>query len=339
MIGPANGRRIMPNRRRVSASALIEMVYAAALHPDRWEVFLDRLAEALRGSASLLHYDTEGHTGAVAAVARVTPETQKLYVDYYHGLDPWGGSPRMRERLRAGDCYLGQELVDERQYQRSEYLNDFAVPNGVAHIAGVTVAVRGGSTASHLTLHRPATAALFGLHELRTLRLLAPHLVRAMQVHARLSQLESRVTIHADALDRLPTGVFLLDSDGRVLFANRAANRVLTARDGLTLDGGHLRAASSDGTRTLRDLITSGLAPGRTALAASGGACRVSRPSGLRDLVLLVCPVRSSEGLPGSRDDTAAIVFVTDPETPRRIDVDALRRWFGLTPSEARMWT
>ena len=63
-----------------------------------------------------------------------------------------------------------------------------------------------------------------------------PHLVRALQLRRAFIGVEAKAEGLQDVVERLPTGVVLLNSSGAAYFVNRAARIVLDRGDGLTLD-------------------------------------------------------------------------------------------------------
>ena len=120
--------------------------------------------------------------------------------------------------------------------------------------------------------------------------------------------------------EMLPLGVILTDLRGRIVFANQHANAVLARRDGLSVGhGGELRAGVPAETSTLRRLLVA-------ADAESDGAIRISRSS-CAPLPLLVCPLA----------DGHAAIFLGDHDFPLQMAQEAIRRWYGLTCTEARL--
>jgi PAS domain-containing protein len=87
------------------------------------------------------------------------------------------------------------------------------------------------------------------------LRATAPHLRHALKVHLRLN---SRDDSEAGllALDHLRVGVLLSDAQGRMIWMNSAAEKILQEADGLsTGSAGFLLAARADETNRLRHFI------------------------------------------------------------------------------------
>ena len=62
---------------------------------------------------------------------------------------------------------------------------------------------------------------------------------------------------------------------------------------------------------------------------------QVYRPSGLKPLEVLVCPLPSQSSL--RKGGAAAALFITDPEEGATLDSRALHQLFGLTPAEIRL--
>jgi DNA-binding CsgD family transcriptional regulator len=112
---------------------------------------------------------------------------------------------------------------------------------------------------------------------------------------------------------------------------------MLEARDGLLLDRGCLTGNVPAITSSIRQLCADCAATTRGEGTSPGGPLALPRPSGRRELQLLVCPVKRAEPL-GVRDDRiAAVVFVSDPDQVGLPDQALLQTFYGLTPAEANV--
>jgi DNA-binding CsgD family transcriptional regulator len=129
------------------------------------------------------------------------------------------------------------------------------------------------------------------------------------------------------ALDWLHLGVLLLDSKGRILFANNAAEEMLMAGTGLHRTNGFLRLERAAETERVRELILSSDRTIRPGLQCHPVA--FPRPEGRIPLTGLIVPLERPVN-----DDVAALLFVTDPSREHWIREDSLQLQLGLTRAD-----
>jgi DNA-binding CsgD family transcriptional regulator len=172
--------------------------------------------------------------------------------------------------------------------------------------------------------------------EIELFSYLIPHLQRAMQLQLRLAVLEDKQNGSAEALDRLPQGVLLVDGAGKVRFANRAAEEMLADGGALRIAGGVVRAARTDETCALHRAIACCVDTAAHGAEAASSRVRVSRGAGRLPLRVLVIPLRPQA--PWTRlYQPSAILLINDPERDVAIRSDHLRDEFGLTRAEAAL--
>lgn len=133
--------------------------------------------------------------------------------------------------------------------------------------------------------------------------------------------------------DYISLGIAVLDGDGRLLFANRAARALADGKDGLSLTttlgvedphaGGRLRKAIA--------VVLSSDAGS----ADLPGCVSIPRPSGRRDILALILSLQRGADMRGP----AAAIFLSDPELRSKVPDDVLAGLFGLTPTEALVAT
>ena len=165
--------------------------------------------------------------------------------------------------------------------------------------------------------------------DLQVTALLAFHLQRAVQIHDRVSDVETEGYWLRETLNHLTTGVVLLSRELEPIYANTAAEAIL--RTALPAAA----ASGSEATSTaLYQLLDAALA-GTTVPTHDGDQLTLSiaRPSGQRALGLVIrCLARRQRA--SGENHTALAVFINDPDATAPALVGVLQRVYGLTPRE-----
>jgi DNA-binding CsgD family transcriptional regulator len=316
--------------------ALVGQIYDAAGDPSLWPVFLEAFSNSVGGaSTGIVYHDMTALRATMAVSARTDPQCEQLYLQHYGRCDPLR-TAWLERFSRAGPdgVVTCEQVIDSAQLQKTEYYNDFLVPNHIVHQFCGPIAVNKDWSAV-LTCLRPASKGPFGTEAVMLLRSLLPHLQRAIQFHRKFAELEGRHRGSLDALDIVPTGVIILDARGRIVALNRAASLVLEQNDGLTTDNGSLRASTPHETKQLRSAITTACERLGNGLP-EGGCFRIARPSGKQSLALLIMRASAHSFAPDA-GQSAGIVFVSDPETKARTDSALFARIYHFTEAESRL--
>jgi len=137
----------------------------------------------------------------------------------------------------------------------------------------------------------------------------------------------------AAILDELPYGVFVVDVDGSLRFANEAGRLQLAARDGLQLRRGILGTSSAADMPRLRELVRSSIA-GAASLRGRlrrGPALALERSRG-RPLLVVAKALR-----PSAAGEVPVLLFVSDPDREPPPSAELLGLLFGLSPAEVKL--
>jgi DNA-binding CsgD family transcriptional regulator len=315
---------------------LIGAVYDAALQPELWETVLDQVQRWVRSGAGILYlYDARAQAGSFEVMRRLNAERMQDYYAHYRKLDP---NLAHRKQLPLGTVTASHHVVPDAEYARSEYYQDFLRTLGRCFYSAGGILTCDGSRYSVFSVLRSRRVGPYSDDELARLQALFPHLRRAFEIGRHLAVGEVERQAMLALLERLPTGVLLVDERGRVVFANRRAEAVLAAGDGLVRDGRGIAATAPHlqplVARALHDAVETGAGRGSSA----GGAFVVPVDGSREAYQVVVTPLRTERvRLDVGRDHICAAVFVQLQGSKPVLSQELLRDLFGLTAAEARV--
>lgn len=309
---------------------LIDLIYEAAFDAAHWPKTLGTIAAAVGGTGALMFTpDVLNPAGEGFQAHNVDLAMMGPYSAYYSDLDITRQVYiELQERAGwRGGVYDVDAIIPREEFTRSPVFNEFFAPGEIGFIAGVcTPAIHDLQLPRvHLSVFRPPGGEGFDAAAMGMLDVLRPHLRRALQLQARLHRDAVTTQGGLAVLDRLPTGVVVLDAANAVLYLNAEAERILAQRDGLAVAGRRL-AATTLSDRALQSALAE----------RNGGALAAIRPSGQRDYIVVVAPT-GSEGEPVAGARPRKIVFITDLTVRPPARDDLLRQIWGLTAAEARV--
>ncbi len=311
--------------------ALIELVYEAALDRHVWPKVADRLADLTDATiCQISTYDGVART-ATDIAPRMPPEALRSYEDHWVYHNPLIAIGR---RKPIGLVLSIYDLMPRRELVQTSIYGEFFLPLGLEEKIGAKLMDDGSSWAA-FGIWRPARMGAFDGSSAGLLTALIPHLQRALELNARIAEIEMARTSSSELLDQLGKAAILVDGACRVLFANRTAERILADQLGMRRDvEGVLRASLPSETCALHKLVAEGAKRAGGDETGAGGSQRVWRGKSRAPLTVLVIPLRAATDWLGSRR-TAAILFVTDPEHASGPTAAGLQYGFGLTRTEA----
>jgi DNA-binding CsgD family transcriptional regulator len=299
-----------------------------------WTPLLDEIMQFLAGKAiALISHDFNHNLGSVLFARGYNQRYLGSYASYHARLNVW--LARERDYRTPGTIHIGDQLVPEQELVRSRFYTEWLHPQDLHHrLCGVLS--REEATTVFLEVLRPRESDGFDEHDVERFRVLLPHLQRALRMRRRLVDLEVFRDAALCALDQLPWGVVFVDEHRNRLAANRHADEILVAGDGLTARGNILRADLADETARLERLLNSALDRSGAQRSSAGGTLSITRPSGAPPLSVAVVPLDIEMETFGERGRIAAL-FVTDPDIPLDSHEQHLRELYALTAGEARL--
>ena len=311
-------------------SGLIMDIYDAALDPVLWDQTLKRIFSVAGGNnAALVVYDQQRRRPPHIIAANFDSVQNRKYDEYYSQLDPLAF---ILERSRVGAIVTSRTATNEAQ-RRGEFYADWAHPNETGDTIFVNVLAEAGMVCTFMMGH-PWCSEPFATPEVsRLVGLLAPHLQRCIQAQLSFGHLNLVKEGTLDLVDQWRHGCVLVSLTGSALYANRTANEIAAARDGLILSAGGIKAAQAADDAALQRLIRQACT-GNQKGPRSGSRLAICRGSGRKPYTIQVLPLRSSRVCFGGRP-AAALILIIDHGADARLPAVELRDLYNLTPAEA----
>jgi DNA-binding CsgD family transcriptional regulator len=315
------------------ALPLIHRIYEAALDASQWQELAQALSDAFAGAPTGIALQPPGSpVSAVIFRSRgFREEFHAQFADYANQGLPWEEGRRKNFVGRFG---LTTEVIPDERLRDTPFYREWMAPQGLGPHAPIahTIALDGGHPAAALAIFPTAATGPFGAQELEFGDLLVPHLALGY----RLLSENRRHQALADAIDRFPTGVSLLDARGHLLLANRGARQIFTQNDGIVLDGTSVRAAVTSDDAALRRAIAGAVEAAVAGRLIESAVLSVNRRSGRRPYVVLVGPLRPHSGEP-TATDAVVVLYVADLEQGVLRRREVLRELYGLTEAETQL--
>jgi hypothetical protein len=232
--------------------ATISLIYEALLDDTLWPKVLVRLADAMGAAqVGLLSLNRRARTYDSLA-PRTDPAMDACFKKYWAFHNPlW---PRTTTRP-AGEIFLLENLVPRNDLAATPFFNEWFRPAGFGFAAIGANLVVGDTVSAMLTLGNAPGSDEITDEQMRFFKAAFSHMERAVRIHRELRMRDLDHDTTPDRLELLPSGVLLVDSASKVLFANAWARALIGSGSGLGFKAGYLR--STDGSETLQRLIAS----------------------------------------------------------------------------------
>ena len=310
-------------------SDLIGVLYDAAINPSLWECAIERAAYFVGGTgAALISKDVGAHN----AVSQHEFGFQRLPVALFEPIYP-AAEPHFLGDIEQPIATT--DLIPVGELRRTELYRQWARPQGLVDFISAVLD------------RTPISSAIFGVfrHERnglvddrarRQMRLIAPHIRRAVLIDRMFEFKAGEVATFVDALDGLSTGMYLVAAEGRLLHANAAGRALLAEGDILSSAAGRLVASDARVQRTLRDVFAAA-GQGDAALGIKGIAVSLLGRDGERYVAHALPLTSGARRRAGLDRAAAAALFVRRAALVASSASQVIGETFKLTPTELRV--
>ena len=221
-------------------SETIGMIYDCVLEPERWSGVLGRICTSFK------------FANAVLGVVSTQPFVHQIRI--HHGFDDewlaagdsygdelvslWGGPARVQS-FPLDEPVLHSDIMPRDQLSSFRYFREILEPRGILEAVSIAVA-REPHLVGYLALNRHESDGPVLASELDGIRLLAPHVRRAVTISNLFELRTVEKVVFQTILDRLRHPVLVVDEEARLLYRNAAAEEVLVPGGGISEQRGRV---------------------------------------------------------------------------------------------------
>ena len=324
----------MPEVSSARLSELIGAIYDCALKPGQWTEALALICSALDCVAGQLYLVARDiNQPRFAASFNEPPEATRLLLERFgpeaaefNRLSIQGWSGELDEPVVLSQSPHAPTLFGSRFYQ--EWARPLGYCDGIS-----AVVLQEDRTFGMLAAARHERIGLVGEREIVLMRLLAPHVRRAVAIGDLLDMRELHATALAETVDHLSTGIALVGIDTTIIHANAAARSMLNGKGPIRSKHGRLTTRNPSANDALRAAIEAAASaePGR-----EGIGLNLSDSANAR-AVAHVLPLTAAGVRKRPLPSAVAAVFVNEVSPAPPAIPESVVKSLGLTRGEARL--
>jgi hypothetical protein len=303
-------------------------LYDAAIDPAGWQPALTLASCYLGGFASMIYDWSPGRDsrGFIYDDGKLEPEFKARYFQHYASIDPVGVEQRS---VPLGEPFSIADVIDIERFRRTRFHREWSQPQGIVDMLAAPIE-RHGSAAILFGVIRGHADGMVDEPMRRRMRLVAPHVRRALVIGGLQSESAERAGEFGAALDGLSSGLFMLDAGGRVLHANSAGQQMAAERAAIFVTDRGLGSPDLAATKALQ-LAVAAAASGAALIGGAGLDVAIVGRDGHR-FAAHVLPLNARSGsLPGG---AVVAVFVHPATLHTPAAPELLGQAYGLTPAE-----
>jgi DNA-binding CsgD family transcriptional regulator len=317
-------------------SELIAGIYDSAIDPSRWTGTLERIGDRLGFANSGLGIMAmpSGQPILVVTTGMTEAYSARLFDYGPEMLELYGGTQAVQS-LEFSEPVTYAQIGRHELWDTNRYAQEWCAPQGLTDAIIITLN-RDPRTFGSLTFGRHESRGPIGQNEFDAVRLLIPHFQRSAAITRVIEARSLVASTFLSAIESVITGVVLVASDLRIIYANGTAARFLERGDPIAERHGLLSlpspAAQSALAVAVRDAEKDEAKFGRR------GHTIPAPRADKTPMVLHVLPLRHGSVRTSLAPAAAAAVFLA-PATQEPLGEDVVTMLFDLTPTEATVFT
>lgn len=316
-------------------SDLVAAIYDCAIDPNEWPRALAALCAAMNFKSAALNLRTYP-SGDILLL--YTSGIEQHWLEKLHGygaeaLEQWGGIGKLLT-YDPNQPALMSEKHKEGLTEANRIYVEWTKPRGIIDVMAFGLA-RDGAAVGTMAFGRHRDAGPVTERELSLARLLIPHLQRSVAISRLLDIGSIKSDMFQSVVDALSVGVVVTDVSLKIIHANQAAQRMLSAGAPVSAVNGRLSVPSPGATPALSRAVTKA-ATDEKSLGSNGFG--IPLRLGDQTHVFHVLPLRSGQLRPTVSVSADAAIFITPSRKSPLWPELEIASLFDLTPAEAKVF-
>lgn len=315
-------------------SSLIGMIYDAVLDAGSWPHVLRACSGFVGGFGAAIYAKTiSGMAGGVYHDdGSLDPAYKQSYFTTYGRLDPATAGHLFAE---VEEPIATEDILDYTEFTQSRFFREWVQPQGIVDFISAPIE-KSGNWAAMFGVFRRTQDGLADLGARQRMRLLTPHIRRAVLIGKVIEDGSVQMASFGDALDGLTAGLFLVDGVGRIAYANAAGGRMLDEGAAVRASAGRLSLVDRQAQADLAEAFAAACG-GDVAMGMRGISIPLETGEGLPFLVHVLPLTSGARRQTGASYSASAAVFVHPAVLHAPAAPELIARRFSLTLSELRV--
>jgi DNA-binding CsgD family transcriptional regulator len=317
-------------------SRVIGDIYDASLDPALWPSAIESICGYVGAASASLH-SQDSISRATHALfwwgrGSDAPHYFKTYLEKYGRINP----------IFPGVIFFDVEVpiavpdvISCEEFVQTRFFREWLAPQSLTD--GLFSNLEKGATSCALfTAMRHAGQGQVDERMRHRFELITPHVRRSMLIGKTIDLHRVEAATLADSLDQLASGMFIVDSTGRLIHANVSAHRLIAEANVLRVANGRIAALDPQSSRNLLDVFAAAQA-GDAALGKRGIALPLTARSGERYVAHVLPLTSGARRKAGVSYAATAAMFVREAALDLPSPPEAVASQFKLTPAEVRV--
>ena len=313
-------------------SSLIGDIYDAAVDQTLWIGALDKAAQFVGAQAGVLLWQNPASISVELIHAfGIEPHYLDLYLERYAKLDP---TTALMFQLETDDVASLTDLLPPSEFANSFFNREWLEPQGFVDLLQASLEKSPTDFVRLFFLRKREGGMVDGLMRER-LRLIVPHIRRAVLVGQMVDRAAAEAATFGNALDGIGAGLFFVDAGGRIVHANTSGQDMLAQGVLARGSSGKLASYDTSSVQGLDEIF--GIAESGDADEPRGGAVPLTARDGEHYVAHVLPLTTGSRRQAGASSEAIAAVFVKKAALNMPSPLDIIAKFYKLTPTELRV--